>query len=32
MRVFYIVGTLVVAIIMLNLLIAVISTHYEEIV
>jgi len=29
---FYIFGTLLVAIVMLNLLIAVIGTHYEEIV
>ena len=32
LKLFYILGTLVVAIVMLNLLIAVISTHYENIV
>ena len=32
MRVIYVLGTLIVAIVMLNLLIAVISTHYEEVV
>lgn len=32
LKAFYILGTLVVAVVMLNLLIAVIGTHYENIV